>query len=59
MSKGLSTTRSSYNISVKTRAGYKHIPVHQEIYIYIKQLEAYIQHPELSKLKEVYNGRFS
>jgi len=32
--------------------------VPEEVYIYVLQLEAYIQHPEKSKLKEAYDFRF-
>tara|TARA_R110000851_G_scaffold290051_1_gene444207 strand:- start:1973 stop:2155 length:183 start_codon:yes stop_codon:yes gene_type:complete len=46
-------------ISVKDRqGGYKHHKVPSEVYIYIKQLEAYINYPEESKLKELYVERF-
>lgn len=59
MSKESDTQKSSHNISVLTRDGYKYFEVHPEVYTYILQLEAYIKYPELSKLKEVYSDRFS
>ena len=30
----------------------------EPVYMYIRQLEMYIQHPSVSKLKEVYKDRF-
>ena len=35
-----------------------HFEVHYSVYVYIKQLEAYINNPEYSKLKELYQNRF-
>lgn len=35
-----------------------HFEVPEEIYIYIKQLEGYIKHPETSNLKQIYWERF-
>lgn len=50
---------SHYFISVKIDSEeYKHFVVPYEVYVYIQQLETYINHPEVSKLKEVYPERF-
>ena len=48
----------AYFISVKTRKGFKHIEVEEEVYIYVKQLEIAIKYPAESKLKETYHERF-
>ena len=50
---------STYNLAVKDKNGkYKHHKVPYDVYIYVRQLEAYIKHPEESKLKEFYSDRF-
>ena len=46
-------------VSIKNQSGkYKQYKVKYEVYIYIKQLENYIKHQEMSKLKGVYSERF-
>jgi hypothetical protein len=48
-----------YTVAVKDREGtWVRFQVPQDVYIYIKQLEAYIHNPEASKLREVYHERF-
>lgn len=48
-----------HNVTVLKRDGkYYPFQVPEEVYIYIRQLEAYIKHPDLSKLKELYSDRF-
>ena len=48
-----------YMVSVKGLYGeFEHHDVPHEVFLYIRQLESYIRHPELSKLKEVYKERF-
>jgi len=49
-----------YYISIKDKDGqFVHHKVTKEVYYYIKQLEACIKFPKLSKLKEFYPERFS
>ena len=38
---------------------YYHVPVRQDVYKYIRQLEMYINNPNESKLKELYPNRFT
>jgi hypothetical protein len=38
---------------------WKHFAVPEEVYTYIRQLEMFIMYPEKSKLKELYEERFS
>ena len=45
-------------ISVKGRNCYDHYKVPEAVYIYIKQLEAYINNPFKSGLLELYPERF-
>jgi len=50
-----------YFVSVKTMLKpyeYRHYEVPEDVYVYIKQLEAYIKHPKQSKLKQFYKDRF-
>lgn len=50
---------ASYNVAVKNKKGvYQHFEVPEEVFIYIQQLEAAINYPEVSKIKEVYRERF-
>ncbi len=49
----------AHYIAVKDKDNkYKHFKVPYEVYLYVRQLEAYIIHPEESKLKEFYSDRF-
>lgn len=49
----------AYFVSVKiSNEEYEHFEVPCEVYMYIKQLEAYINHPDASRLKEAYPDRF-
>ncbi len=49
----------AYFISVKVKDDqYKSIKVPKEIYIYVRQLEFCIRHPDRSKLLRYYPGRF-
>jgi hypothetical protein len=49
-----------YYISIKNVDGsYSHHSVDAETYIYVKQLEMYINNPKDSNLLEVYKGRFN
>jgi len=51
---------SEYLIAIKDRDGnYFHTSVAKEVYQYIKQLEAYIENPDGSKIKETYPDRFA
>lgn len=46
-------------LSVISKDGeYRHYKVPYEVYQYVQQLETYIKHPDISKLKEVYKERF-
>lgn len=46
-------------VSVKvTPDKYKAFKVPYDVYIYVKQLENAVKHPELSKLKDLYPERF-
>lgn len=48
-----------YYLSALNQDGnYKHYKVPREVYQYVQQLEQYIKHPDISKLKEVYKERF-
>ena len=48
-----------YLVSVKERFGtFRHFEVPKEVYVYVKQLEAYINYPDESKLLEAYPERF-
>lgn len=50
---------SKYFISIKDKDGkYKHVEVSEDVYRYIRQLEGFIKHPDISKIKEVYKERF-
>lgn len=50
---------NNYIVSVKNKNGiYQQFKVPEEVYVYVKQLEAYIKSPNKSKLKEVYHERF-
>jgi hypothetical protein len=50
---------STYLLSVKDRnGGYIHHTVHEDIYVYVKQLENYIKHPGKSGIKNLYPERF-
>ena len=51
-------SKTTWIISVLVDGEYQHFEVPEEVYMYIKQLEAYINFPEVSKLKEVYKDRF-
>ena len=47
-------------VAIKDKNGrYVHYKVCEEVYLYIRQLETYINYPEKSKLKEVYSERFN
>lgn len=49
----------TYNLAIKDKnETYKHFSVSEEVYVYVRQLEAYIKNPKKSKLKEVYSDRF-
>lgn len=49
----------AYIVSVKNDFGhYCSFEVPALVYVYIRQLEAYIHHPEVSRLKEFYSDRF-
>ena len=37
---------------------YQHFAVQDEVYVYVRQLEECIKHPDQSKLKELYPERF-
>jgi hypothetical protein len=57
---GVKPLNGYYYISIKDKDGqFVHHKVKEEVYYYIKQLEAYIKFPELSTLKEFYPERFS
>lgn len=46
-------------LSIKDVDGnFKRFEVRDEVYLYVRQLETYILHPQESKLKEVYSERF-
>jgi hypothetical protein len=46
-------------LAIKNKKGkYEHYKVSPEVKAYVLQLEAYIKHPERSKLKEFYADRF-
>jgi len=48
-----------YYVAVKTAPDkWKHFLVEKEVYVYISQLEAYINYPERSRLKELYPEKF-
>ena len=48
-----------YYISIKTKDGFKHFPVSEEVYNYIRQLEFGIKFPYTKqRLKEEYPQRF-
>lgn len=50
---------TSYSLAIKDRDGkYLRYEVSAEVYLYVKQLEAYITHPNDSKLPEFYADRF-
>ena len=50
---------ASYYVSVKDADGISnHHNVDERVYIYIRQLEAYIKNPKESGLKNAYPGRF-
>ena len=47
------------SVAVKDINGdWKRFEVPEEVYMYIRQLECYIAHPDISKLKENYPERF-
>jgi hypothetical protein len=49
----------NYYVSVKDENGeYKHIPVPEEVYVYVRQLEICIKYPNKSHLLELYPERF-
>ena len=49
----------SQYLAIKDKDGvYGYFPVRREISQYVKQLETYIKHPHMSKLREVYKDRF-
>jgi hypothetical protein len=51
--------KDEYFVSVKINSTtYKHFSVPAPVYIYIQQLETAIKHPRISKIKELYKGRF-
>lgn len=51
--------KGKFFVSVKNKDGdFEHFLVPEEIYIYVRQLEAYIMRPDESKLMEVYEERF-
>ena len=46
-------------LAIKDAYGnYRRYEVSKEVYIYVKQLETYIQYPKKSKLLDVYKTRF-
>lgn len=50
---------SSYTLAIKTSpTEWGRFDVPPEVYAYVKQLEACINYPEHSKLKELYPSRF-
>lgn len=51
--------KMSCKVTIKDNKGkYHHFEVPRPVKDYIRQLETYINHPEESKLKEVYADRF-
>lgn len=50
----------SYHLAIKDKEGkYQRFTVPLEVSLYVKQLEAYIMLPGISKLKEAYPERFA
>lgn len=51
---------SKFYVSTKTKDGrYVADSVPERVYVYVKQLEAYIRYPNESRLKELYWERFN
>jgi len=49
-----------YTVAILDKQGkWTRKEVSEEVYYYIRQLENYITHPKVSKLKEVYKNRFN
>jgi hypothetical protein len=46
--------KTSFMLRVNTKDGFKHVPVPEPVYIYVRQLENFIVAPEESKLLEAY-----
>ena len=50
----------SHSLAIKDKDGkYQRFNVTLEVQLYVKQLETFVMHPEISKLLEVYKDRFS
>ncbi len=50
---------TTHSLAIKNKDGeYERFTVPKEVSQYIKQLEAYIEYPDRSKLREVYKDRF-